>query len=120
MGARVDDHGDATVTIRPPDTFAAEVTGAGDTLAGTFLASVAMRGVYGEEPSQVSLTDLLAEIKDRWPSVAVVMVSGHGDAHTGFEAARRGAYEFLEKPLAEERVLLTVRNAATLISVPTP
>ena len=56
--------------------------------------------------------DLLAEIKDRWPSVAVVMVSGHGDAHTGFEAARRGAYEFLEKPLAEERVLLTVRNAA--------
>jgi two-component system nitrogen regulation response regulator NtrX len=57
--------------------------------------------------------DLLAEIKDRWPSVAVVMVSGHGDAHTGFEAARRGAYEFLEKPLSEERVLLTVRNAAT-------
>ena len=55
--------------------------------------------------------DLLAEIKDRWPSVAVVMVSGHGDAHTGFEAARRGAYEFLEKPLSEERVLLTVRNA---------
>jgi len=33
--------------------------------------------------------DLLAEIKDRWPSVAVVMVSGHGDAHTGFEAAAR-------------------------------
>jgi two-component system nitrogen regulation response regulator NtrX len=57
--------------------------------------------------------DLLAEIKDRWPSVAVVMVSGHGDAHTGFEAARRGAFEFLEKPLSEERVLLTVRNAGT-------
>jgi two-component system nitrogen regulation response regulator NtrX len=57
--------------------------------------------------------DVLAEIKDRWPSVAVVMVSGHGDAHTGFEAARRGAFEFLEKPLSEERVLLTVRNAAT-------
>jgi two-component system nitrogen regulation response regulator NtrX len=56
--------------------------------------------------------DLLAEIKDRWPSTAVVMVSGHGDAHTGFEAARRGAYEFLEKPLSEERVLLTIRNAA--------
>jgi two-component system nitrogen regulation response regulator NtrX len=57
--------------------------------------------------------DVLAEIKDRWPSVAVVMVSGHGDAHTGFEAARRGAFEFLEKPLSEERVLLTVRNAAS-------
>jgi len=57
--------------------------------------------------------DLLAEIRDRWPAVAVVMISGHGDAHTGFEAARRGAFEFLEKPLSEERVLLTVRNAAT-------
>jgi two-component system nitrogen regulation response regulator NtrX len=56
--------------------------------------------------------DLLAEIRDRWPSVAVVMVSGHGDAHMGFEASRRGAYEFIEKPLGEERVLLTVRNAA--------
>ncbi len=55
--------------------------------------------------------DLLAEMRDRWPSVAVVMVSGHGDATTGFEAARRGAFEFLEKPLSEERVLLTVRNA---------
>ncbi len=56
--------------------------------------------------------DLLAEVRDRWPQVAVIMVSGHGDAHMGFEAARRGAYEFLEKPLGEERVLLTVRNAA--------
>ena len=34
--------------------------------------------------------DLLAEMRDRWPSVAVVMISGHGDAHMGFEAARRG------------------------------
>ncbi len=56
--------------------------------------------------------DLLAEIRDRWPPVAVVMVSGHGDAQMGFEAARRGAYEFIEKPIGEERVLLTVRNAA--------
>ena len=56
--------------------------------------------------------DLLAEIRDRWPAVAVVLASAHGAAHMGFEAARRGAYEFIEKPLSEERVLLTVRNAA--------
>ncbi len=84
-------------------------------------AAEALRELEKEPPPEVCLLDvkmpgrdgldLLAEIKDRWPSVAVVMVSGHGDAHTGFEAARRGAYEFLEKPLAEERVLLTVRNA---------
>ena len=61
--------------------------------------------------------DLLAEIRDRWPSVAVVMVSGHGDAQMGFEAARRGAYEFIEKPLSEERILLTVRNAAVRVEL---
>jgi two-component system nitrogen regulation response regulator NtrX len=61
--------------------------------------------------------DLLAEVRDRWPSVAVVMVSGHGDAQMGFEAARRGAYEFIEKPLSEERVLLTVRNAAVRVEL---
>jgi two-component system nitrogen regulation response regulator NtrX len=85
-------------------------------------ASEALKVLEGPEPPDVCLLDvkmpgrdgldLLAEIKDRWPSTAVVMVSGHGDAHTGFEAARRGAYEFLEKPLSEERVLLTIRNAA--------
>ena len=57
--------------------------------------------------------DLLAEVHDRWPSVPVVMMSGHGDAPMGFEASRRGAYEFMEKPLSEERVLLTVSNAGT-------
>ena len=57
--------------------------------------------------------DLLAELTDRWPSVAVVMMSGHGDAHMGFEASRRGAFEFLEKPLHQDRVLLTLRNAGT-------
>jgi two-component system, NtrC family, nitrogen regulation response regulator NtrX len=85
-------------------------------------ASEALKVLEGPDPPDVCLLDvkmpgrdgldLLAEIKDRWPSTAVVMVSGHGDAHTGFEAARRGAYEFLEKPLSEERVLLTIRNAA--------
>jgi two-component system nitrogen regulation response regulator NtrX len=85
-------------------------------------APEALKVLEGPDPPDVVLLDvkmpgrdgldLLAEIKDRWPSTAVVMVSGHGDAHTGFEAARRGAYEFLEKPLSEERVLLTIRNAA--------
>jgi len=57
--------------------------------------------------------DLLAELSDRWPSVPVVMMSGHGDAPMGFEASRRGAFEFMEKPLSQDRVLLTVRNAGT-------
>jgi two-component system, NtrC family, nitrogen regulation response regulator NtrX len=90
-------------------------------------ATEALKLLEAGEPPEVCLLDvkmpgrdgldLLAEMKDRWPSTAVVMVSGHGDAHTGFEAARRGAFEFLEKPLSEERVLLTVRNAGARVEL---
>jgi two-component system nitrogen regulation response regulator NtrX len=41
----------------------------------------------------------------------VVVVSGHGDVATAVEAVRKGAVNFLEKPLDEQRVLVTVRAA---------
>lgn len=40
-----------------------------------------------------------------------IMISGHGTIETAVEAARRGAYDFLEKPLDLNRLLITVRNA---------
>jgi two-component system nitrogen regulation response regulator NtrX len=39
------------------------------------------------------------------------MVSGHGDISTAVEATKRGAFDFLEKPLNREKLLLAVRNA---------
>jgi two-component system nitrogen regulation response regulator NtrX len=41
----------------------------------------------------------------------VVIVSGHGTVATAVEATKRGAFDFIEKPLESERVLVTVRNA---------
>ena len=41
----------------------------------------------------------------------VLMISGHGDIATAIESTRRGAVDFLEKPLQRERVLVSVRNA---------
>ena len=41
----------------------------------------------------------------------VIMVSGHGDVHTAVECTKRGAFDFLEKPLNRDRLLLAVRNA---------
>ena len=55
--------------------------------------------------------EVLADIAERHPDVAVVMISGHGTIDTAMEATRRGAFDFLEKPLDRDRVLLTVRNA---------
>jgi two-component system nitrogen regulation response regulator NtrX len=43
--------------------------------------------------------------------VAVVMISGHGTVETAVQAVKRGADDFLEKPLALERVLLTLEKA---------
>ena len=55
--------------------------------------------------------DLLREIHSRRPALPVIMISGHGTVETAIEAARRGAYDFLEKPLERDRLLLSIRNA---------
>ena len=53
----------------------------------------------------------LAELKKMDGDVDVVMISGHGTIQTAVEATQLGAYDFLEKPLDTDRILLTLRNA---------
>ncbi|HSJ24977.1 MAG TPA: sigma-54 dependent transcriptional regulator [Longimicrobiales bacterium] len=55
--------------------------------------------------------EALDRIREHDPSACVVMISGHGTIETAVEATRRGAYDFLEKPLDTDRLLLTIRNA---------
>lgn len=55
--------------------------------------------------------EILEEVSQVRPDVTVVMISGHGTIETALEATRKGAFDFLEKPLDRDRVLLTVRNA---------
>jgi two-component system nitrogen regulation response regulator NtrX len=55
--------------------------------------------------------DTLARIKALEPPAQVVMISGHGSIQTALEAVRRGAFDFLEKPLDSDRLLVTLRNA---------
>jgi two-component system, NtrC family, nitrogen regulation response regulator NtrX len=55
--------------------------------------------------------DILAEIKKRPYAPEVIMISGQGTIQTAVEATKLGAFEFLEKPLHRERVLLSIRNA---------
>ena len=53
----------------------------------------------------------LDEIKRQRPDVAVVMISGHATIETAVKATRLGAYDFLEKPLSLDKILLTVNRA---------
>ncbi len=55
--------------------------------------------------------DLLGEIMTRRPDSCVVMISGHADIDTAVQAIQRGAYDFIEKPLALDSILITIDNA---------
>src|SRR5688500_17815611 len=55
--------------------------------------------------------EALQRIKAANDALPVVIISGHGTVSTAVEATKLGAFDFIEKPLASERVLVTIRNA---------
>ncbi len=55
--------------------------------------------------------EALKKIRQLDPAAIVVMISGHGTIQTAVEATQLGAYDFLEKPLDTDRILVTLRNA---------
>jgi two-component system, NtrC family, nitrogen regulation response regulator NtrX len=55
--------------------------------------------------------DLLRAVKQNGASSPAIMISGHGTIADAVEATRAGAFDFLEKPLSRDRVLLAVKNA---------
>ncbi|HEY5649204.1 MAG TPA: response regulator, partial [Nitrospiria bacterium] len=52
--------------------------------------------------------ETLTRIKKAYPSLPVVMMSGHGTIETAVKATKIGAYDFIEKPLSLEKVTLLV------------
>ncbi len=61
-------------------------------------------------PEMDGLT-VLRKFRERGFEMPVLIVTGHGDVATAVEATRRGAYDFLEKPLERDRLLVSLRNA---------
>jgi len=55
--------------------------------------------------------ETLVKVKASHPNLPVVMMSGHGTIETAVKATKLGAYDFIEKPLSLEKVLLTINNA---------
>jgi len=55
--------------------------------------------------------ETLRQLRERGYDMPVLVISGHADVPTAVEATRRGAFDFFEKPLARDRVLLSLRNA---------
>ncbi len=54
--------------------------------------------------------EVLEKIMEISSDVPVIMISGHGNIDTAVEAIKKGAYDFIEKPLDLNRLLVTIRN----------
>src|SRR5690554_285582 len=67
------------------------------------LCDIKMPGMDGIE--------VLEKLQVMAPDTPVVMISGHGNIDTAVESIKKGAYDFIEKPLDLNRLLITIRNA---------
>ena len=67
------------------------------------LCDIKMPGMDGIE--------VLEKLQEITPDTPVVMISGHGNIDTAVESIKKGAFDFIEKPLDLNRLLITIRNA---------
>jgi two-component system nitrogen regulation response regulator NtrX len=58
--------------------------------------------------------DVLKRIREEFPDVEVIMISGHANINLAVQAVKIGAFDFLEKPLSLDRTMTVVRNAIEL------
>jgi two-component system nitrogen regulation response regulator NtrX len=81
--------------------------------------------ILEEEPPNLVVLDIwlpgmdgievLKTIKAAHPNLQVVMMSGHGTIETAVKATKLGAFDFIEKPLSLEKVILVVNHAINLV-----
>ena len=94
--------------------------------------TLASDGAEGVEKAQASQFDAIfcdikmpgmdgMEVLDRFMSTgidaAVVMISGHGDIDTAVECIKKGAFDFIQKPLDLNRILITIKNATEKVTL---
>jgi two-component system nitrogen regulation response regulator NtrX len=61
--------------------------------------------------------DVLKRLRADHPDVEVIMISGHANISLAVQAAKMGAFDFLEKPLSLDRTITVARNALALESL---
>ncbi|MCD8566439.1 MAG: sigma-54 dependent transcriptional regulator [Alphaproteobacteria bacterium] len=54
---------------------------------------------------------ILSTLKETYPHLPIVMISGHGTIETAVSAIRQGAYDFIEKPFKADRLILMIQRA---------
>lgn len=62
-------------------------------------------------------TEVLEKLVEEGIDAAVVMISGHGDIQTAVECIKKGAFDFIQKPLDLNRILITIKNATDRVKL---
>ncbi|MCR5841800.1 MAG: sigma-54 dependent transcriptional regulator [Bacteroidales bacterium] len=63
--------------------------------------------------------EVLGKLTEMGIDAAVVMISGHADIDTAVECIKRGAFDFVQKPLDLNRILITIKNATEKVTLTT-
>ncbi len=61
--------------------------------------------------------EVLGRLNEAGIDSAVVMISGHGDIDTAVECIKKGAFDFIQKPLDLNRIFITIKNATDKVSL---
>ncbi|MBN1114080.1 MAG: sigma-54-dependent Fis family transcriptional regulator [Oligoflexia bacterium] len=82
---------------------------------------------YGKNPVDIALLDLwlpgidgltaMEKIKTRYPSAYFIAMSGHGNIETAVRATKLGVYDYIEKPVSMEKLLITISNLSALVKL---
>ncbi len=62
-------------------------------------------------------TEVLEKLVADGVDSAIVMISGHGDIDTAVDCIKKGAFDFIQKPLDLNRILITIKNATEKVSI---
>jgi len=88
------------------------------------LASEALNQITLKPPQAIFLDlwlkdldglEVLKKIKALYPDLPVIIISGHGTIDTAVKALKMGAFDFIEKPLSYERILVSLENALKFV-----
>ena len=61
--------------------------------------------------------EVLSKLEEEGVDSAVIMISGHGDIDTAVECIKKGAFDFIQKPLDLNRIFITIKNATDKVSL---
>lgn len=66
---------------------------------------------------QMDGTEVLVKLQESGVDAAIVMISGHAEIDTAVDCIRKGAFDFIQKPLDLNRILITIKNATEKVSL---